>query len=366
MLYSGRRRLTCTSLIAAACLSAAIPAGAAITVNFQEGASLLSNPNSAVIISDFQRAADNWTSLFSNTFTFNLTIDFASLDPGVLADTNPTTTNYSYSSFYNALSANPNKSADDIQALSSLSNTTSFSRLINYTSNDPNGSGSSTPYVDNSQNALNITNANAKALGLYTGSPTATDASITFSSDFSFDFNPDDGISSGELDFVGVATHEIGHALGFISGVDVLDQHSSGTFFPSFAFDFVSPLDLFRYSSQSAATNGGIIDWTAGTSNKYFSLDKGATSIASFSTGVVHGDGSQASHWKDNLGIGIMDPTAAYGELLQISSTDIRAMDVIGYNLVSATAAPEPGSLALASLATPLLIGVVRRARRRR
>ena len=34
-----------------------------------------------------------------------------------------------------------------------------------------------------------------------------------------------------------------------------------------------------------------------------------------------------------------MDPTAGYGELLNISNNDLRAFDVLGYTLV-----PEPGT----------------------
>lgn len=57
------------------------------------------------------------------------------------------------------------------------------------------------------------------------------------------------------------------------------------------------------------------------------------------------GTASQASHWKDNQGLGIMDPTASNGELLQISDLDLLGFDVIGYNII-----PEPSSLALIAL----------------
>jgi hypothetical protein len=61
-------------------------------------------------------------------------------------------------------------------------------------------------------------------------------------------------------------------------------------------------------------------------------VDGGNTAIASFATGVNFGDGRQASHWKDNLGIGIMDPTTAPGEVLQITPTDLLLFDAIGWN----------------------------------
>ncbi|MCB1994584.1 MAG: PEP-CTERM sorting domain-containing protein [Rhodoferax sp.] len=101
-------------------------------------------------------------------------------------------------------------------------------------------------------------------------------------------------------------------------------------------------MDLFRYSSDSALL--GVIDWTADARDKYFSVDGGATLGSRFSLGVNFGDGRQASHWKDNLFLGIMDPTSARGELLQISSGDVDAFDVIGWNVA---AIPEPSTYAL-------------------
>jgi len=199
-----------------------------------------------------------------------------------------------------------------------------------------------------------MSNANAKALGLLAANNAAIDASITFSSNFSFDFDPTNGISAGFYDFVGVATHEIGHALGFISGVDVLDTNSSGPFFNDNQFTFISTLDLFRFSAASIGQGAGVIDWTANNGNKYFSVNGGVTSIALYSNGTVHGDGRQASHWKDSLGIGIMDPTAATGELMAISGTDIRGFDVIGWDLETV---PEPGTIMLMGLGIFGLVG---------
>ncbi|MEI6357170.1 MAG: hypothetical protein WCP53_08705, partial [Verrucomicrobiota bacterium] len=58
-----------------------------------------------------------------------------------------------------------------------------------------------------------------------------------------------------------------------------------------------------------------------------------------FSTGLTQGDGRQASHWKDNLGLGVMDPTLAAQEIEAISLLDLRAFDLIGYDLAPV---PEP------------------------
>jgi hypothetical protein len=129
---------------------------------------------------------------------------------------------------------------------------------------------------------------------------------------------------------VGIAAHEIGHALGFMSGVDILDTNGSSQYYNDNQFSYVSPLDLFRYSADSK--NVGAIDWTADNRAKYFSIDGGVTKIADFSTGETFGDSRQAGHWKDNLGLGILDPTIAPGELLTVSENDKKALDAIGWN----------------------------------
>ncbi len=325
----------------------------------------------------FEAAGARWSSLFTDNANIIIDIDFRALSPGVLAQASSTRQRYSYSEFSTALSAD-RTSADDTQAVGSLRSGNNFNALINRTTNNPNGIGSATPYVDstgNNTSQVNISTANAKALGLISGQSAGSsihmaiadgfvpsslinpdfplnsppvnatpgaDATITFSSLFNFDFNPNDGIVFNQFDFVGVATHEIGHALGFTSGVDVLDINSPpvGGPFSDDAFTFVNSLDLFRYSADSTARNA--IDWTADTRNKYFSLDGGRTNLGNLATGTNFGDGQQASHWKDNLGLGIMDPTFSNGELGVIRPNDLRAFDVIGWNRANVTATPVP------------------------
>jgi hypothetical protein len=107
--------------------------------------------------------------------------------------------------------------------------------------------------------------------------------------------------------------------------------------------------DIFRYSSASLIRAGGY------GGAPYFSLDTGTTANGLFSTGRANGDGQQASDWKDNLGIGIMDPTLAAGELALITMNDLRAFDAMGYTLV-----PEPATGA-ALLLGGLILGLRRR-----
>ena len=327
----------------------------ALTFNFVPSAG-----TSQAAINGFAAAGARWSSLFTDNVTVNVNIDFSALGVGILGSTGSSQGTTSYTNFKNALAADRTSTAD-FTAVANLQSGSAFSLLMNRTSNSPFGAGSATTFLDNDGDANNttvrLTFANAKALGLLSANNTASDASISFSNLFSWDFNPTDGITAGAFDFVGVATHEIGHALGFISGVDILDGNSSTTFFADNQFTYVSPLDLFRHSAQS----GTAIDWAADARSKYFSIDGGASSIADFSTGLTWGDGRQASHWKDNLGLGIMDPTSAPGELLSISADDALAFDVIGWNRSSTNIPDQTSSLALIIMGAAGLVAFRRR-----
>jgi hypothetical protein len=299
----------------------------------------------------FEAAGNLWSSLFTDNVTINISSDYSALTPGTLGQATSTSDYYTYQQFRTAL-ANDVTTADDARAVSTLATGSTYKTWLNHTTDNPNGSGSLTPYAHDS-GFVGLTSANAKAVGLM-GNNNREDASIAFNSSFTWDFDGSDGISSNAYDFVGVAAHEIGHVLGFVSGVDYID----GTIDSSFQSSAASALDLFRYSTTS--TGNGAIDITAGTADKYFSLDKGVTKIASFSTGVALGDGWQPSHWKDDLTLGIMDPTSANGELLIIRNNDAQALDVIGWNRRNTAAIPEPadfvGTLICAAFGVKLVL----------
>lgn len=317
-----------------------LTAGAAQALTFNFNSTPGTDPRA---IAGFAAAGNLWSSLLTDDVTLNIDIGFESLEPGVLGEASSAQDLYSYTSVYNAL-LNDRTSADDFTAVSNLPSGSAFNMLLNRTSNNPNGFGSPRTYLDKDGDANNtnifMSNGNAKALGLLAGDNTASDALIMFSNLLTWDFDRSDGISAEALDFVSTAAHEIGHTLGFISGVDVLDLNSTEMFYTDDQFSFVSTMDLFRFSQSSIANGRGVIDWAANTTDKYFSINGGIKKIASFSTGQLYGDQQQASHWKDDLGIGIMDPTAAAGELLEISQQDQQLLDVIGWNRTT----PEPPS----------------------
>ncbi|MCE9530384.1 MAG: NF038122 family metalloprotease, partial [Planctomycetes bacterium] len=174
-----------------------------------------------------------------------------------------------------------------------------------------------------------------------------------------YDFDRSNGINASQVDFVGVAAHEIGHLLGFYSGVDNLDFNAMAPGKNDNEFLAVTALDLFRFSSRSigAGSGIGVIDWTADSTPKYISVDGGLTLLAALSTGENFGDGYQASHWKNNLGLGIMDPTISSGEFVSILPNDLVAFDMIGYDL---TPTPEPSFCLLLGFLGILAIALIR------
>ena len=314
------------------------------------------------VVDGVSEASNLWSSAFTDDVTVNLDIRYEKLDNGVLGYTNTVEQTYDYRDVYRALS-NDSRSRNDAIAVQNLSAGNSFDLLINYTDDSPNGSGSSIPYLDNdgglNNRRIRMPTANAKALNLSTGNgrggnSRSTDATITFNPSVKWDADRSDGITGNAYDFVGVAAHEIGHALGFVSGTEFIDESSPYSvngkdfFFPENSFSTVSTLDLFRFSEESVSNGLGVIDWTANNTNKYFSINGGASRNARFSTGLNHGDGESSSHWKAGSNSGLMQPRLNQGRRLDLTDLDLLAFDVIGWDVAKTSAQASSGSFSSA------------------
>jgi hypothetical protein len=201
----------------------------------------------------------------------------------------------------------------------------------------------------------NPTRANAKALGLLSSGDSGFDGHIVLNKDLanlSTDSNSpltwnynytNNSIPSNSIDFLSTVIHEMGHIVGFVSGVDhpnlikaIKDNKTTGAKITDSVLDrIITPLDLYRFSSQS--TNKKIPDLSVGGDPK-FSFDKGKTSVANLATGgdtSLGGDGEQASHWQQGNN-DIMEPYLQDGKREVISDKDLAALDLIGWNIDSA------------------------------
>lgn len=355
-------RQTSSLLLCALCLGVTTPAQALLIDLIYTGAT----PTSSADIQKFNdaqqgfnEAAGYWESLLSDDVTVRIDWDFASLGAGVLGQASSSRTAQYYTDVRSALVSDIKTSFD----ASAVSNLQSASTLTVVSNGETAGALDASVRIDNGDFepynvGLAVTQANAKALGLFSAhDTTSADGNIAFSSDFSWDFDASDGIAAGSFDFVGTAAHEIGHSLGFISGVDGLDSFAgpSGPGAPMTLADFEqyvwgSVLDLFRFSSDSVSRD--LLDWAVGLapdgSYPFFSIDGGLTALADFSTGAYNGDGWQASHWRELYpSLGIMDPAIAAGEFTQFKAVDVLAMDVIGWDLFIAASAEAPLPAAL-------------------
>ena len=282
----------------------------------------------------FNQATARWSELLNDSATVKITVDWEALGPTTLGQASVWMA-YGNFDIVRNLVAGGGEAGDarEEALLPNLPTAAEFSVDL------PSGFAF--------DNTAFISTANYKALG---GSYTGTDGEITFSSDFSWDFDPSDGITAGSYDFQGVAVHEIGHTLGFLSRVDHVDitLHNGQTD----SNVWISALDLFRFDTDDLDEDFDFTDTarnlTPGGSHSFYYGD-GSVPMA---TGVYNGDGRQGSHWKDSLLLGIMDPTAAAGELLTISQNDLIALDLIGWDVV-----PEPSTLVLVALGMLCLLG---------
>ena len=187
---------------------------------------------------------------------------------------------------------------------------------------------------------LDMTRANAKALGVINRHSSKLDGYILMSDLAGKGVGWDVGINtvqSTQLDLVSTALHEIGHSLGFISGVDQNENIANARSWEELfeAARRATPFDKFRFSGASNGVSD--LSYGSGSDTKYFSTNGGVNNHGALASGhnkSKDGDGYQASHWRNqNSVLGIMDPTLARGERPKVSLRDLKAFDIIGWDI---------------------------------
>jgi len=346
------------ALLLAAALAGGAPGAHALNIVFNDvGTSAMSREQFAA----FESAAAFWQGRLTDPVTVYINIGFDNLGASALGTTTWAQREVGYGELRSLLTADATSAVDasavaHLQPGGSLSFVATQANLS--TRMDRDGS------LNNSR--LKLTTANAKALGLSAATSAANpDATIRFANSYasSFAYSRAGGMAFDQIDFVSLAEHEIGHALGFVSGVDSIDACISqpthcGAVRGLEGRAWYTSLDLFRYSAP------GTLNVSVGSgAQPYFSVDGGETALQSFATGRYHGDGTQASHFADGGG-SLMAPHMAYGGAYDATSADLAALDAIGWDVNTAPApVPEPATYALLLSGLAVLAWAARRRR---
>jgi Ca2+-binding RTX toxin-like protein len=162
-----------------------------------------------------------------------------------------------------------------------------------------------------------ISTAEAKALGITPDPTVSVDGYVGFSSTAGiFDYNNADGVSSGQYDFFATVAHEFSEVMGRL----LLVGGTVGS-----AANSYDVLDLFHFSSSGGHD-------LSGTTAGYFSVDNGATNLHNFNTSIFGGD---RGDWASSSTHDAFDAFATSGVVEPISSSDLTALDAIGWNTVA-------------------------------
>ena len=233
---------TGTSSTAPTASTTSTGASAGLKIVLKEGPHLKANPKAAAA---FRQAADFVQSLYSDPVTIVIDAEVEPLGPGVIGQTTSSEFHFNASDYDSIRNLLVKDAAANETIVSKLPTHAQLKTIL------PKADAGGAYSVG----GLTATRAELLALGMSPSNLTLApdsdydpsvkrDMSITFNSDFSFDYDRSDGIGAGKLDFTGAIVHEIAHGMGFLSEVDTSDflrdaPGNDRTLYPM-------PLDLFR------------------------------------------------------------------------------------------------------------------------
>ncbi len=309
----------------------------------------------------YQTAAAYYGAMLTNDIDITFAVSFSPLASGNLGEAGPVSMAYSVADWQNLVTASRSNSLLDQTVVLPTLTDGAAAFIKNGTGANGFGIDNTTRMFDNDVDGsqannnrfLSISTALTRAIGgeAFYGSdnPERLDGNIFFNSTPAYDFDASDGLEAGKIDFLSVVLHEMGHALGFTSGLEYADAYGGpngvardfGNTLNFNEYAINTALDMFRYSTDPtgvAPGTGPALDLSVGTAS-YFSLDGGTTAFKDnlFATGAQHGDGSSVSHWKWSPGCtpynGVMDARICGGNTFAVTALDLAAFDAMGYNI---------------------------------
>lgn len=252
-------------------------------------------------------------SFFSDPITITINVSFQVLSPGVLGSTGSSSGYVSYS---------PSR-AQIVADMDTLVVDDTIQAFLPTTSTCPVRYTSSSSVTNETRVFFNF--AAWKAVD---GVVAGADASMTLNSSFAFDYDPSNGITTGQYSFQDIIIHETGHAMGFTSGGD-------------FRFRDMDVLDLFRFQ-RTDGTGDFNPDTTAEFQTRARLVafnapnDDHNSDLVSAEYRMSDGNPYQMSHFREQTAnIGLMDPALAPGQTFYpafYSTADLAMFDAIGYD----------------------------------
>lgn len=152
-------------------------------------------------------------------------------------------------------------------------------------------------------------------------------ASITFNSNYTWDYDPSNGVSA--MCFQSVAAHEVGHVLGFVSNAD------------GYGMDIML-LDIYRFQLSDGTGNFNPDSWSEFTTTaRMVDLSGGSDDVNSDMIAVEYrmsdGEPYQASHFSQNNVNAIMQPAISNGQTYYPNfyrTADRDMFDAIGWDYI--------------------------------
>ncbi|MBW4616618.1 MAG: NF038122 family metalloprotease [Desmonostoc vinosum HA7617-LM4] len=293
----------------------------------------------------YEMAGKYWSNYLTDDVTLNIFIETTNMLPtNVIGGAIPGVTSKKLETVYEQIQADATSAADQTSLANVYTKDKGYEALTSTYKN-----GSRTTNSSKGMNNINLTRANAKALGLINGNDTGYDGYILISDlsnlskplswNYFSETNNSSTIATGTLDFFSVAVHELTHTLGFISAIDspeygdLLNKKSSISGGEASKYAYL--MDLFRLSGNSF-TNGNKPDMSIGV-DSMLSINAGTSKLGNMSSGSTKfgGDGNQGSHWKkDATYDGIMEASLGAGDNRNLATNnDLTVLDVLGWDL---------------------------------